>query len=140
MKKRITSLVLFVIVFTACEESITTLDDIETDPIGEERIAVFSKIQTNIFNQSCALSGCHAGGNAAAGMNLSTGVSYSNIVGVKSIFYTQLNRVTPGDTSSSVLLQVLRRNLTPYMPQTGSVKPELIDSLAVWIAEGAKNN
>lgn len=130
-------LALFII---GCEESITTIDDINNETGESGRIAVFTKIQERLFNQSCALSGCHSGSNPTAGMNLSEGASYNNIVGVNSIFYTQLKRIAPGDTNSSVMLQVLRKKLTPYMPPAGSVQASLIDSLAVWIDEGAKNN
>lgn len=132
--------IIFLLSIMGCKESITTIDDIN-DVTGESgRVAVFSKIQERLFNQSCALSGCHSGSNPTAGMNLSEGSSYNNIVGINSIFYPQLKRIAPGDTNSSAMLQVLRKKLTPYMPPAGSIQANLIDSLAVWIDEGALNN
>lgn len=141
-RMRAVKLILFVsaLFVAGCEESITTIDDINNETMESGRIAVFSKIQERLFNPSCALSGCHSGSNPTAEMNLSEGSSYNNIVGVNSIFYPQLKRIAPGDTNSSVMLQVLRKKLTPFMPPAGNIQANLIDSLAAWINEGAKNN
>ena len=57
----------------------------DEDPVGpggpggneDELVPTLSSIQANIFNRSCAISGCHVGSGAPHGMELSQGKTYS---------------------------------------------------------------
>lgn len=104
----------------------------------------FTEIQTQIFNQSCALSGCHTGGSPAGSMNLSAGNAYAQIVGVASSEVPSLQRINPGNAAQSYLIQKLEGAPTitgqrmpfggPYLPQS------TIDRIRAWVDAGAPNN
>lgn len=102
-----------------------------------------SEIQANIFNRSCAFSGCHAGASPAAGQNLSEGRSFSNLVNVPSSQNSAFIRVLPGDPDNSLLIRKLEGPV-PF----GSRMPlgrqpldsEAIQSIRDWISAGALDN
>lgn len=104
----------------------------------------FTEIQTQIFSVSCAASGCHSGGSPQAGMNLSAGVSYSNIVNVASSEVPSLMRVAPGSASDSYLIRKLEGApgiVGARMPFGGPFLDQpTIDRIRAWIDSGAPNN
>jgi hypothetical protein len=61
-------------------------------------------VQENIFNRSCALSGCHAGPGAQQGLNLSEGSARANLVNVPSNEVPSILRVSPGNPDDSYLV------------------------------------
>lgn len=61
----------------------------------------FSEIQANVFRPDSATSGCHAGVNAAAGLNLEETNSYAMLVGIQSSQEAALQRVEAGDPDNS---------------------------------------
>jgi hypothetical protein len=80
---------------------------------GCERIGLFepefddatlSAVQEQVFNQSCALSGCHVGSQAPMGLVLSAGQAHSNTVGVRSIQVPDRFRIEPGNPDESYLV------------------------------------
>ncbi|MBX3044101.1 MAG: hypothetical protein KIT33_04500 [Candidatus Kapabacteria bacterium] len=100
--------------------------------------ATFSAIQTEVFNKSCAYSGCHAGNLPSAGLDLSAGKSYDNIVN-KEIF--GLMYVKPGSADESYLFDRINSNSSSsVMPPTGRLPQSVIDSVRAWIDAGALNN
>ena len=72
-------LVLLAVLGTSCSR-LTTKTDMVFDPLPDGP-ATFDLVQKTVFNGSCALSGCH-GNNVSP--DLSAGLSYANIVNVKS--------------------------------------------------------
>lgn len=108
------------------------LDDIAVAP-------KFSEIQSNIFNQSCAFSGCHVSGSVSPDLS---GNSYSNIVNKPSS--TGIDYIEPNNPSNSYLLQKILGNSGingSRMPLSTSPLSQLqIDALTEWINDGAKNN
>ncbi len=105
--------------------------------------ATFSFIQDNIFTPTCAVSGCHAGASPAAGMNLSAGQAFSNIVAVTSGEVPELQRVNPGDADNSYLVQKVEGTAAvgQRMPLGGPpLSSELIEAIRSWIDAGAENN
>lgn len=115
-----------------------------TSSIDEENEVVidapkFSEIQTNIFNQSCAFSGCHSTGSVSPDLS---GNAYSNIVNRPSS--TGKDYVEPNDLNDSYLLQkVLGANGIngSRMPLSASpLSQSQIDALKNWISDGAQNN
>ena len=67
----------------------------------------FSEIQAAVFTPDCATSGCHAGANPAAGLNLEAASSYAMLVGVASSQDANIQRVNAGNPDQSYLIQKL---------------------------------
>jgi hypothetical protein len=119
--------------FFACEDSIQGPDDEKTDNMK----ATFSSIQANVFSPTCALSGCHGG---SQNPNLSAGNAYNNLVNKASALDPSMVLVKPGDSSNSFLMKLLRGDGTSVMPPSGKLSSAKIDSIALWINNGALNN
>jgi len=121
----------------SCSDGIVS--ECETDLSNIVINSNYNSIQKNLFNKNCATSGCHIGTFAAAGLDLSEGNAYKNIVGVKSS--SNLMYVEPGNSSNSYLFQrVSSQNISEVMPPTGRLNQKYIDSLKLWIENGAPNN
>lgn len=132
------SLLLFsALLLSACADSIVSECDVA---VPEAMPARFSAIETQVFATGCALSGCHAGGNPQAGLDLTPGKSYASLVGVSSVNYPAQQLVMPGGSGESVLIGVLRGSLAPSMPPAGALDAAVIDSIAAWIDGGAPND
>lgn len=105
-----------------------------------------SDIQTLIFDQSCALSGCHLGSGAIMGLNLADEASYGNLVDVKSTEVSTLDLVKPGDPENSYLIEKLIGGSrmaagTLKMPLgREALTDEQVDMVRDWITDGAKDN
>ena len=98
-----------------------------------------------IFSSNCAVSGCH-NSTAQAGLNLSQGQAYANLVNVDSTQDTQRpvrKRVLPGDAANSVLVIKIEAN-PPFgdrMPQGRSPLSSIqITNIKNWVDRGARNN
>ncbi len=127
----------FSVFVVGCKDNIVSESDLQP-PSGMN--ATFSSIQKQLFNSSCATSGCHTGNNPQAGLNLSEGSAYNNLINVQSVLYPNLKRVTPGNKEASLLFMVLSYNSETKMPPTGKLQQSLIDSVGAWIDKGAQNN
>ena len=100
-----------------------------------------SDIQAKVFNVSCALSGCHGSTNNQAGLLLTAGNSYSNLVNVQSVLFSQFKRVEPNNSTNSLLIKILKGEVTPRMPFNRTpLSNAVIDSIAKWIDTGALDN
>jgi len=105
--------------------------------------ATFSSIQANVFNKSCALSGCHDSGSQQSGLDLSSGKAYGNLVNVPSVQKSNILRVKPNDATNSYLIMKLEGAsgiAGKKMPLNGSLSQDKIDAIKEWINNGAKNN
>ncbi|MCO5252457.1 MAG: hypothetical protein M9949_13705 [Candidatus Kapabacteria bacterium] len=127
---------IFAIFIASCEEGIvsecpTNLDDVKF-------VATFSSIQTELLTKNCALSGCHAGSIPAGGLVLTSEVAYNNIV--NKIAFGETMYIEPGDPDNSYLYQRVNTNTSSVMPPTGKLPQYMIDTLRVWIENGALNN
>jgi hypothetical protein len=120
------------------------------DP-GELYDGTFDRIQRQIFNQTCAVSGCHDSQSQAGGMILEIGASHGNLVdatptnavaaaaGWKRVMTTG---PSSGDPDSSFIYHKLTGDLDPgmgqRMPLVGpSLDPALIEIIRLWIEAGA---
>lgn len=102
----------------------------------------FSSHIQPIFTSNCALSGCH-NNTAQAGLNLSQGSAYSNLVNVNSTQVPNLLRVSPSDATNSYLVMKIEGTQTSgtRMPQGRSPLSSVsIQNIKNWINRGAKNN
>ena len=81
-KSHITFIILLIIVilFGACSEDNTT--EPQPSPSIQVPTSKLSDIQAKVFNQSCALSGCHGSTNTQAGLLLTDGNSFANLVNI----------------------------------------------------------
>jgi len=106
--------------------------------------ATFAQVQSEIFNTSCAFSGCHGGSSPAQGMNLSSGQAYANIVNVASHEQPSLDRIEPSSPSSSYLYLKVTGDPSisgSRMPLGGgALSAERLQLLRSWIEAGAPNN
>ena len=105
--------------------------------------ATFSRVQAEVFTPSCALSGCHAGGAPAQGLDLTAGRAYGLLVGVRAAGSSR-PRVAPGDVDGSYLVSKLRGDATitgSRMPLGGPYLSSDRERLVVdWIRRGAPND
>lgn len=100
-----------------------------------------SAIQTQIFNISCAT--CHNG--AGPGLNLTSGSSFANLVGVPSSGSPGSVRVVAGDASNSYLVRKIEGAagiVGARMPLNGPpyLSNAQITMIRDWITAGALNN
>ena len=122
----------------ACSDHIVSECDVPAAPLPVR--ASHADIEERVFLQSCALPGCHAGSSPQAGLDLTAGRSYAALVGIESQTDPQRLLVEPGAPEESVLILTLRRSSTPVMPPAGPLQTAVIDSIVVWIANGAPEN
>lgn len=136
----------YILTITVITFLISCVDQIveSTSSIDEEKEIVivapnFSEIQSNIFNQSCAFSGCHVSGSVSPDLS---GNTHSNIYNKQSS--TGMDYIEPNDPSNSYLLQkVLGASgiSGSRMPISVSTLTQTqIDAITDWINDGAKNN
>ena len=119
--------------------ALSTADD------GGGAVAIrFSADVQPIFTNRCALAGCHSTARARAGLVLDSGVSYANIVNVRSSQVTSRNRITPGDPVNSYVLMKIRGDSGTTggrMPLNQSpLDAATIQLIEDWVAQGAANN
>jgi hypothetical protein len=102
----------------------------------------FSEIQANVFTPDCATSGCHAGGNPAAGLSLAEADSYAMLVGIQSGQDAALQRVEAGDPDNSYLVQKLEGTASSgqQMPPGSPLPQSEIDVIRQWITDGAMDD
>lgn len=100
-----------------------------------------SNIQANVFNTSCAVSGCHRGANAPHGLDLSAGNAYGNLVNVESRGVPELLRVEPGNPGGSYLVMKVEGAPGIVGARMPLGRPRLSDTqiqlIRAWIEEGA---
>lgn len=109
---------------------------------GPDPSATFSRVQSEVFTPSCALSGCHSGANPTGSQDLSAGRAYGQIVNVRAAQSTRL-RIAPGDPEGSYLISKIRGDATisgNRMPLGGTLPPEKQKLLVDWVRRGAPND
>jgi len=101
-------------------------------------------IQANIFGPTCSVGGCHSGpegGPLPQGMDLtSADASFANLVGIPSSENPGFQRIVPGDSNASYLVQKLEgtANIGQRMPAGGEpLDQATIDVIRTWIDSGA---
>ena len=138
--KYFSTLIFLFILIAGCSED-TPLQPAPPDNQPAVKLSTFSEIQRQVFNPSCAVSGCHAGANPAANLDLTAANSYNELVDQNSLLDPPRKLVDPGSSAESVLVLILRGTVTPRMPyQAPALSAATIDSIAKWIDQGALNN
>lgn len=109
----------------------------------------FDRIQKQVFNTSCAVSGCHDSQSQAGGLLLEIGAAYTQIVdGTPTNGVAQglgWKRITPGDPATSFLMHKLTGDLGAGLGGRMPLgKPplaaNLIEIIRLWIVDGAPAN
>lgn len=95
-------------------------------------ISYSSDIQ-KIFNESCALSGCHSGNNPAGNLNLDASVSYQQLMQNGSGY---VDTIQPNFS----LLYAQMNSVSNPMPPSGKLDACRLDAVLRWIQQKAKNN
>ena len=126
------------ILIPGCSEENTT----EPTPTDSAPAAKLSDIQAKVFTQSCALSGCHGSTNTQAGLLLTEGNAFAELVNVQGENFPAFKRVVPDSSSNSLLIKILKGEVSPRMPPLNRdpLSAAVIDSIAKWIDNGALNN
>ena len=133
--KQIAIIIIFLLLFIiSCADQIVS----SCDPDIPDRsfAAKLSSIQEFVFTTNCALSGCHTGSNPPMGLNLSEGKSYSQLVNIVSN-QSSLLRIKPEQSQESWLVRKLRAEGTSVMPPSGKLTTAVIDTIIMWIDNGA---
>jgi hypothetical protein len=99
-----------------------------------------------IFQAHCG-AGCHAGGVASSGVDLSRAeTSFATLVGKPSVCDPQVPMVEPGEPANSMLWRKLSNAPALCggpMPTVGALKdsnPEAFELIEAWISQGALDN
>jgi hypothetical protein len=105
-------------------------------PNPEPTVSYQNDVQP-IWNANCL--SCH-GGNG--GLFLTASISRANLVGVVSFGYAPAIRVVPGEPDSSVLFQKLSGNslFGQRMPAGGALSADDLETVRLWVEEGALDN
>lgn len=123
------------ILLAACSK-----DDPTSPPTSTAPMAKFSDIKAKVFT-NCIGAQCHSTAGNQNGLILESNVAYGELVGVLSTTEPTLMRVEAGNSANSVLIKILKGEITPRMPKDGNPLPAAtIDSIAKWIDDGALNN
>jgi hypothetical protein len=112
---------------------------------SEAKVISFAGSVQPLLSASCTIGACHVGPNPKAGLDLTEGNSYANLVNVTSQECPSNKRVAPGEPDSSYLLQKLEGAGSCFqqakMPIGGGFPSFFIeDTIRPWIASGAPNN
>ncbi len=102
-------------------------DEDKQDPCDNSIVYYEADIQP-IFNAKCAFSGCHAGTDPKAGLDLS---SYNNVIAG--------NVVTPSNPTTSLMHQRVTATGNKRMPPANPLSSENIALIEEWINQGAVN-
>ncbi len=134
MKKK-TIAVFFIcgLILSRCSEKSTLETDATLEP-------TFSSINSQVFQRNCALSGCHGGGSANAGLSLEEGVAYQNLVNVNATQNPSLKRVQPGNSGLSYIMFKLNGEGTTFMPPSGKLPADTRNIIKQWIDNGAADD
>ncbi len=114
--------------FFSCKKSTATATPLPSQPLPD--VVSFSNHIIPIFNTSCVSGGCHSGGSAAAGLNLSVNVAYTQL-------FTKHEIDTVNVNSSQLYTEVA----SGAMPKgTSKLSDYNISLIQKWIQQKAKNN
>ena len=110
-----------------------------SDGEGQLTEATLAQV-SEVFAVSCAISGCHSGGDPAADLSLE-GDFAASIVGVDSGQRPDFKLVDPGNPDGSYLLIKVRGGdeiVSQRMPPGNPLPAEQVEIIRAWIASGAK--
>ena len=116
-----------------CKDEITSVPgESPSDIIFPTRDVSYLLHVQPLFNQACALSGCHDDGPHPSQLRLT---SYQNLM------FNSMQVVVRGEPDQSVLVFRIEGSLSPRMPlNLNALNQNQINGIRTWIVEGALNN
>lgn len=127
-----------------CGELRSPTEPIDGGPPPVDPSATFTRVQNEIFATSCAFAGCHGAAGTQAGLNLTPGVAYGNLVDVASTQIPQIARVDPRNPDQSYLFMkvtgaggIVGSRMPLGQPELSEAQKDLIRN---WILRGAPND
>ena len=132
-------LLIAVLLWAGCGGDDSTVGPDESAVEGSRTEATLAEV-SEVFAVSCVFSGCHSGGEPAAGLSLA-GDFAGRIVGVASEQRSDLKLVDPGNPDKSYLLIKVRGDdeiISQQMPPGAPLSAEQVEIIRAWIASGAK--
>ena len=126
------------LLWVSCGGDDSTVGPDENAVEGSRTEATLAEVG-EVFAVSCAFSGCHSGGEPAAGLSLE-GDFAGRIVGVASEQRSGFKLVDPGNPNKSYLLMKVRGNdeiISQQMPPGAPLSAEQVEIIRAWIAVGA---
>jgi hypothetical protein len=134
------NLLLIITMFTSVFLISCSEDETTAPPTNTAVTAKFSDIKAKVFT-NCLGAQCHSSAGNAGGLVLESSVAFNNLVGVQSALFPLSKRVEAGNSANSILVKILRGEVSPQMPVNGTpLTTATIDSIAKWIDNGALNN
>lgn len=128
--------ILMLSLIVSCSEDQTTAPS----PSTNTSLSKFSEIKAKVFI-NCTGAECHSSSGNQGNLVLEPNVAYNNLVGVQSVLFPQFKRVEAGNSANSLIIKILKGQVSPQMPLNGTPLPAAtIDSIAKWIDQGALNN
>ncbi len=113
----------------------------EDSTVGPDGAGATLAQVNEVLAVSCAISGCHSGGEPAAGLSLE-GDFAGRIVGIDSGQRPDFKLVDPGNPDGSYLLIKVRGDdeiVSQQMPPDAPLSAEQVEIIRAWIASGAKD-
>ena len=136
---RLSLLLTSALLWASCGGEDSTVGPDESAVEGSRTEATLAEV-SEVFAVSCVTSGCHSGGDPAAGLSLE-GDFAGRIVGVASEQRSDLKLVDPGNPNKSYLLMKVRGDdeiISQQMPPGNPLSAEQVEIIRAWIASGAK--
>ena len=136
---RLSLLLTAALLWASCGGDDSTVGPDGSDGAGQLTEASLAQV-SEVFAISCAFSGCHSGGDPAAGLSLE-GDFATRIVGVASEQRSGFLLVEPGNPDESYLLLKVRGDdeiISQRMPPGNPLSAEQVEIIRAWIASGAK--
>ena len=136
---RLSLLLTAALLWAGCGGEDSTVGPDESAVEGSRTEATLAEV-SEVFAVSCAFSGCHSGGEPAAGLSLE-GDFAGRIVGVASEQRSGFLLVDPGNPDESYLLMKVRDDdeiISQQMPPGNPLPAEQVEIIRAWIASGAK--
>jgi hypothetical protein len=119
--------------------------DQNTSQLSAKTLVSFAQNIQPILTVHCVKDGCHSANNPPQGLNMSDGFAYVNLVDVQAIEVPTLLRVNPMNPDQSYMYWKLTAApgiVQNPMPPPGQQQPtpEMIETIRLWIEQGAGNN
>ncbi len=140
---------MLLILLSACAGS---ADDVATDATDDTGVdtagagpATLTRVQSEIFELSCAFSSCHGGAYGSGGLDLTAGAAHAELVGVESSVSAGSILVVAGDSAASYLVTKCIPGATfvgVLMPEgnPNGLDSERLELLKAWIDAGANDD
>jgi hypothetical protein len=118
--------------FSGCKSSTGPNDESPSNIVFPTTKVSYSRHVQPLFNQACALSGCHDDGVPQGSLKLT---SYGNTV------LTLNSVVVQGKPDQSILVLRIQGSLGARMPPGNNpLNQNQINGIRTWVAEGAQDN